>query len=569
MATTLTPPPQKQQQVQKQQQTNTPISLGVILTVALAASGAQVFYRPVLELFSGDVTPNEVDLAGLKEAYDTLYQFVKDNNICGKEGTQWLQAALHDAGTYMKGAKPAGGLDGSLRYELNRAENRHLRYILDFDFFPMIRMGVSLADITALAGAASVHACGGPAIPLMVGRTDVTSANPGFRLPFVHRKGVGLTRLKTRLYEDFGMNAEEAVAIVIGSYTIGGPAMEESEEGFDSTPHVFDNEIFKSMLAGAALSTPVDNKSLMSDDKMKKAVIRFANDQNYFFAIYAQAYHKLTNLGWDSRLLTPFSGHLHQHHQYPHIITTPSPSVGADMFSPSSPSSPCSSPTESAFCQQGASGAGADDNMMMVPTPGGDADWSVGMPNLGAMNADSFYVDEDSAAMYEPELNRGNADASNSSPTDRFWNDANMNVYDHEGDSEWNADFGDAPTDDFETAAGIYEHGDEADGVNHDKAGMIVSHSSSGEVNHHEADGRDGGGNHAFGMDLQKPQRQQHHQPQEDVESTTPSTTHTTNNSIHVIVQSHTANVTATIRQLATESYARVSSWVSGMWASQ
>ncbi len=43
--------------------------------------------------------------------------------------------------------------------------------------------GFSRADLMALAGAKAVAVCGGPSIPVLVGRVDATGPDPANRLP--------------------------------------------------------------------------------------------------------------------------------------------------------------------------------------------------------------------------------------------------------------------------------------------------------------------------------------------------------------------------------------------------
>lgn len=70
-----------------------------------------------------------------------------------------LQAVLHDAGTYDSSAK-TGGLNGSLRYELNRVENKQLVAVIKqveaakakIDASPLATAPISFSDTLALAG---------------------------------------------------------------------------------------------------------------------------------------------------------------------------------------------------------------------------------------------------------------------------------------------------------------------------------------------------------------------------------------------------------------------------------
>ncbi|KAK7821925.1 kinesin-like protein kin-14e [Quercus suber] len=76
-----------------------------------------------------------------------------------------LRLVFHDAGTFDMDEN-SGGTNGSIVYELERPEN-----------------AVSWADMIAVAGAEAVSLCGGPTIPVPLGRLDSIEPDPEGKLP--------------------------------------------------------------------------------------------------------------------------------------------------------------------------------------------------------------------------------------------------------------------------------------------------------------------------------------------------------------------------------------------------
>ncbi|KAH0740756.1 hypothetical protein KY290_033799 [Solanum tuberosum] len=97
-----------------------------------------------------------------------------------------LRLVFHDAGTFEIDEK-TGGMNGSIVYELDRPENKGLKKslkILDKAKSQIdLVQSVSWADIIALAGAEAVSLCGGPSIPIQLGRIDSMVPDPEGKLP--------------------------------------------------------------------------------------------------------------------------------------------------------------------------------------------------------------------------------------------------------------------------------------------------------------------------------------------------------------------------------------------------
>ena len=140
------------------------------------------------------------------------------NNTLGRQtSAQWLRVSFHDFVT-ADATAGTGGLDASIGFETLRAENVGTAFndsLFFFSFF--ISAKVSMADLIALGTAMSVGVCGGPQIPLRVGRIDATG--PG-------ATGVPEpeTDIKTTLSEfsGAGFNQADAIALTACGHTLGG-----------------------------------------------------------------------------------------------------------------------------------------------------------------------------------------------------------------------------------------------------------------------------------------------------------------------------------------------------------
>ena len=152
-----------------------------------------------------------------------------------------LRILFHDAGTF-RTADGRGGLNGSVRFELGRPENAGLKKIVRTLDDALGRLEgtaaagkVSFADMVALGAAFAVRVCGGPAIPVRIGRRDAAAADPEGRLP---AETLSAAELKG-VFAAQGFDTRELV-LLSGSHTIGG-------KGFGG-PTDFDNAYFRVLL---------------------------------------------------------------------------------------------------------------------------------------------------------------------------------------------------------------------------------------------------------------------------------------------------------------------------------
>ncbi|XP_021886992.1 putative L-ascorbate peroxidase 6 isoform X2 [Carica papaya] len=86
-----------------------------------------------------------------------------------------LRLVFHDAGTFEMDEN-SGGMNGSILYELDRPENSGLKKSIKILNKAKTEVDavqpVSWADVIAVAGAEAVLVCGGPTIPVLIGRLD-------------------------------------------------------------------------------------------------------------------------------------------------------------------------------------------------------------------------------------------------------------------------------------------------------------------------------------------------------------------------------------------------------------
>ncbi|XP_069144008.1 putative L-ascorbate peroxidase 6 isoform X1 [Solanum lycopersicum] len=206
-----------------------------------------------------------------------------------------LRLVFHDAGTFEIDEK-TGGMNGSIVYELDRPENKGLKKslkILDKAKSQIdLVQSVSWADIIALAGAEAVSLCGGPSIPIQLGRIDSMVQDPEGKLPEESLDAISLKQC----FERKGFSTQELVALS-GAHTLGS-------KGFGN-PTVFDNEYFKILMEKPWLSSgsmtsmvglPSD-RALVEDDECVGWISKYAEDQSLFFDDFKNAYTKLVDTG--------------------------------------------------------------------------------------------------------------------------------------------------------------------------------------------------------------------------------------------------------------------------------
>ncbi|EOY29479.1 Ascorbate peroxidase 6 [Theobroma cacao] len=211
-----------------------------------------------------------------------------------------LRLVFHDAGTFEM-AENSGGMNGSIVYELERPENAGLKKSLkvlekakkEVDAI----QPVSWADMIAVGGAEAVSVCGGPKIPVALGRLDSAEPDPEGKLPQESLDASGLKQS----FQRKGFSTQELVALS-GAHTLGS-------KGFGS-PVAFDNSYFKILMekpwkSSAGMSSMIglpSDHAIVEDDECLRWITKYADNQNIFFKDFKNAYIKLVNSGarWKS-----------------------------------------------------------------------------------------------------------------------------------------------------------------------------------------------------------------------------------------------------------------------------
>lgn len=172
--------------------------------------------------------------------------------VCGGISRVWFRMIFHDAGTFNK-SDGTGGMDGSLQFELDRAENPFAASIAFYRNLHLSHGGrAGMADLVVLGAYVGFHRCQGPLMPFSPGRVDAAVANKEGMLP-------GVTEDRTAIlakFERMGFNATETVALIGAGHTVS----QLQGRKLDSTPHKYDVNFFAELLKG-----PPPSASLASD----------------------------------------------------------------------------------------------------------------------------------------------------------------------------------------------------------------------------------------------------------------------------------------------------------------
>nr|ACO57439.1 cytosolic ascorbate peroxidase [Elaeis oleifera] len=210
-----------------------------------------------------------------------------------------VRIAWHSAGTYDVKTK-TGGPFGTIKHtaELGHEANKGLDIAVRLlepikEQFPII----SYADFYQLAGVVAVEITGGPEIPFHPGREDKPEPPEEGRLPNATK---GADHLRD-VFGHMGLSDQDIVALS-GGHTLGRCHMERSgfEGAWTSNPLIFHNSYFKELLSGekeGLLQLPSD-KALLTDPVFRPLGEKYAADEDAFFADYAEAHLKLSELGF-------------------------------------------------------------------------------------------------------------------------------------------------------------------------------------------------------------------------------------------------------------------------------
>jgi L-ascorbate peroxidase len=212
-----------------------------------------------------------------------------------------VRLAWHDAGKYDAGSK-TGGACASIRFqpELGHGANAGLQKAIDIlEPIHAANSAMSYADLYQLASVVAVEFAGGPKIPFRSGRVDASAKDctPDGRLPDANKK---MGHLRDVFYR-MGLTDKDIV-VLSGAHTLGSAHKDRSgfEGPWTRDPLKFDNSYFKEILSESPdpkLLRLASDLCLLDEPETKALVETYAANQNTFFADYAVAHQKLSELG--------------------------------------------------------------------------------------------------------------------------------------------------------------------------------------------------------------------------------------------------------------------------------
>lgn len=243
-----------------------------------------------------------------------------------------VRLAWHDSGTYdatkkdSLGWPKAGGATGAIRFkpEINHAANAGLAgAIALLEPLKQKYPDVSWSDLFQMASATAVEISGGPKIAMQYGRADASGPEdcppegnlPAAGHPFHDGAKSPAEHLRNIFYR-MGFDDKEIVALS-GGHTLGRSRPERSGWGKESTKYtkdgpgapggqswtvdwlVFNNGYFrevKEQRDAELLVLPTD-AAVFEDEGFRPFAEKYASDEAAFFADYAAAHKKLSELG--------------------------------------------------------------------------------------------------------------------------------------------------------------------------------------------------------------------------------------------------------------------------------
>lgn len=228
-----------------------------------------------------------------------------------------IRVAWHAAGTFDKSDGSGGSNGATMRFEPESSDGANAGLHIVRDLLQPVKAKyphLSMADLWAFAGCASIEFMGGRMPPFRFGRTDAADGSrcpPNGRIPDASRGPEHLREIFCRM----GFDDQEIVALS-GAHTVGGCQAVRSGYDGDWTSDVwkFDNEYFRNLLeidwrpkkwdGNFQYTDPTDTLimlpsdiALIEDPGFRVHVERYADDQELFFCDFAAAYGKLMALG--------------------------------------------------------------------------------------------------------------------------------------------------------------------------------------------------------------------------------------------------------------------------------
>ncbi|KAK1825637.1 heme peroxidase [Podospora conica] len=181
--------------------------------------------------------------------------------------SEWLRTAFHDMATANKYFQ-TGGIDASLQFELGNGEHTGPGHATTLEFYAnYLTSRSSMADLIAAGAYAAVRSCGGPVIPLKLGRVDATTGG-GIGVPQPQNSIVTFRQQFDRM----GFTPTEMIQVTACGHTLGGvhsaefPDIVPVDSGvngqFDTTVSAFDNKVVTEYVDGTTTNPLVTGPSV-------------------------------------------------------------------------------------------------------------------------------------------------------------------------------------------------------------------------------------------------------------------------------------------------------------------
>ncbi|KAF2280551.1 heme peroxidase [Westerdykella ornata] len=219
----------------------------------------------------------------------TLTREYLANGQCTDAARGAIRAAFHDCFN--------GACDGSLILadECSRSENRGLPRVCGSLAELAKEKKVGVADLIQFAAAHAIKTCGGPTVPVKIGRKDSHKASPVGQIPPHNTTAKSLMNH----FAAKGFSVTDLVALVGAHSTAKQFATDPAAAGasLDSTPGQWNNEYYAEVKRGTAPFILEADKSLAEDLLSGVPFSLFAVSQSAWAAAFVPAMAKLSMLG--------------------------------------------------------------------------------------------------------------------------------------------------------------------------------------------------------------------------------------------------------------------------------
>jgi len=268
-----------------------------------------------------DAEEKKTDAVDLKAVKKDILKIIENLDYDdGSYGPLFIRLAWHSAGTYDKATKTGGSNGAGMRFSPESDWGANAGLGIARGLLEEVKKKhpkISYSDLWVYAGYVALEHMGGPQIPFRLGRADYTDGKthplPDGRLPDATKGAAHLREIFYRM----GFNDQEIVALS-GAHGLGRCHPDRS--GFigpwTNAPTTFSNEFFRLLLEekwvkakapnGAEQYWDAKTKKLMmlptdmvliEDPGFKTWVEKYNKDEKLFFAHFASAFQKLTELG--------------------------------------------------------------------------------------------------------------------------------------------------------------------------------------------------------------------------------------------------------------------------------